>query len=62
MARAIGLPGLLGVMLLLGSLAVIASVDPVLAAGVLGVLVGLALVLGDVLRRVLARLGLAGMF
>ena len=57
----IGLPGVAGMLVLLGGIGVIGYVDPLLAAGMVAILVGIALVLADFLRRTLASLGLAGM-
>lgn len=61
MAPSIGPLGVVGVFLALAGIALIGYVDPLLAAGILGVLVGFALVIQDILRRVLGQLGLGGM-
>lgn len=61
MLRSLGLLGVLGVVLAVVGVGVIAYVDPLLAAGMLGILVGAGLVVLSVVRGMMARLGLGGM-
>lgn len=61
MSRAIGLLGVVGILVALGGIGVVGYVDPLLAGGLLAVLVGIGLVVVDVLRRLLSKLGLGAM-
>ena len=62
MPRAIGLVGILGVLLVLAGIVVIGYVDPVLAAGVTAMLIGIVLVVRDLVSNVLASFGFQGAF
>lgn len=62
MLRKIGLSGGVGVVFVILGIAVIGYVDPLLAAGVLAILVGLVLVLRDLVTSVLMSFGLGGGF
>lgn len=62
MIRSLGLMGIFGVLITIAGVAVVAYVDPVLAAGVIAVLVGIGLVVQSLVRRMLAGFGLAGAF
>ena len=57
MAPRIGVVGLIGALVLLGGVGMIAYSDPVVAAGVLAVVVGLALVVKDLISNLLANFG-----
>lgn len=61
MLRKLGVVGIVGVLLVVAGLATIAYVEPIVAAGMAGILVGLGLVVGNVLRNMLASFGLGGM-
>ncbi len=61
MLRKLGVVGIVGVLLVVAGLATIAYVEPIVAAGMAGILVGLGLVVGNVLRKMLASFGLGGM-
>ena len=60
MLRSIGVGGILGFVILLAGLALLAYVDPLIAAGIAGVLLGLALVVRDLVSSVLSAFGLGG--
>ncbi len=62
MAPSIGPVGIVGVIVALGGIAIIGYVDPLVAAGVVGILLGLGLIIQDLLRRVLSSMGLTGAF
>lgn len=62
MLRSLGVSGVLGVLIAIAGIAVIAYVDPLLAAGMLGILVGVGLVVQSLVRSVLAGFGLSGAF
>ena len=60
MLRSIGLLGGLGAILALGGVGVIAYVDPLLAAGLLAILIGVSLVVKDLISSALSAFGLNG--
>ena len=60
MLRNIGIGGVLGFVFLLSGLGLIAYVDPLIAAGIAGVLLGLALVVRDLVTSALAAFGFGG--
>lgn len=62
MIRKIGLLGILGFLLALLGFGVLAYVNPLIAAGVALIVLGVAALIGNVVRRTLANLGLGGMF
>ncbi len=62
MLRYLGVLGVLGFLLVIAGLATIAYVAPMVAAGMAAILVGLGLVVGNVMRKMLAGFGLGGMF
>ncbi|MFP4591286.1 MAG: hypothetical protein ACLFMX_06715 [Halobacteriales archaeon] len=58
MIRSLGLSGLVGIVAMLGGLAVLAWVDPVVAGGVALVFVGAALLVHAAVRAIAARFGM----
>lgn len=62
MFRKIGIVGIFGVLLAILGLGVLAYVEPLIAVGVALILVGMGVVLGNLLRRMLATFGMGGMF
>ena len=60
MIRSLGLAGIVGVLLVLAGIGLIGYVDPLVAAGMLAILVGLGLVLKDLIGGMLAAFGLQG--
>lgn len=60
MSRPIGIVGAIGALLVLGGIALIGYVDPLLAAGLIAILIGVLLVLRDLVTNVLASFGLQG--
>lgn len=61
MLRYLGILGVVGLLLIVAGLGVIAYINPLIAAGVAAILVGLGLIVGNVFRRALAQFGLGGM-
>lgn len=57
----LGIPGVVGVLALLGGVAVIALESPVVAAGIALVVLGLALTAFGLLKSALAAMGMDGM-
>lgn len=62
MLRSLGPLGLFGLLLALAGIALIGYVDPFIAAGLLAILVGVALVVQNLLKGLLGGLGLGGAF
>lgn len=62
MSPPIGIVGVVGALLVLGGIALIGYVDPLIAAGMAAILAGLVLILRDVITNMLARFGFGGAF
>lgn len=60
MSPPIGLPGAFGVLIVFAGIGIIAYVDPLIAAGLAAILIGLALLVRDLISRMLASFGLSG--
>lgn len=60
MIRSLGALGILGLLVAIAGIAVIAYVDPIVAGGVVAILVGITLVVVNVVRRMMATLGFGG--
>ena len=61
MLRSLGIPGIAGVVMILAGIGLIGYVDPLVAAGLLAILVGLLLVVKDLIGGMLAAFGLQGL-
>ena len=60
MRPSIGILGVFGLLLALAGIGLIAYVDPLLAAGLVAIIVGLGLVVTDLFKRLLASFGMGG--
>lgn len=61
MSRSIGVMGVLGLLVVLAGIGVIAYENPILAGGMVAILVGVALVVVDFIKRAMAKLGFGAM-
>lgn len=61
MIRYLGILGIVGLLLAIAGVGVIAYVDPLIAAGLVGVLVGMSVVVISIVRRAMASFGIGGM-
>ncbi len=61
MIRSLGAVGIVGILLAIAGISIIAYVNPVLAGGVAAILVGISLVVANLVRQVMTKLGFGGM-
>ena len=61
MLRSLGIPGLIGLLFVLAGVGLIAYVNPLIAAGVTAILVGIGFMVGNAVRKLMQSFGLAGM-
>ena len=61
MIRSLGVVGLLGLLVTIGGIAMIAYVNPIVAGGIVAVLVGIGLVVINLVKGMMAKLGFGGL-
>lgn len=62
MIRSLGALGILGLLVAIAGIGVIAYVNPIVAGGIVAILVGIGLVVVNLVRGMMAKLGFGGMF